>query len=340
MRTSHLTRFLLIAAAGTMTATATIATGSAQHQHDGHKHDAPSSPAPSSPTPTSPTVGAPGARAPRRVGMEELHRAGGVPRGWKFTVPSGDPSKGRQVFADLECYKCHAIKGELLPAPSNDPTSTGPELTGMGAHHPAEYFAESILAPNHVILEGPGYSGPDGLSTMPSFIDTLSLAQWVDVVAYLKSLTGPSDAPHHKHEIEREQVAGDYRIRLVYVLPTHADGHHAGGQHQTGGQGTAGAKPALGRLSVFVTDRAFDEPVPYLPVSAAVQAVRRPTERLRLVPKMDERGFHYAAELTLPPQTQKVTVAIGPTTMQLADSVKGKFTQPVSVVFDWAPAMR
>jgi mono/diheme cytochrome c family protein len=315
MRISRFTRFLLIAAAGTMTATATITTGGAQHQHDGHKHDAPSSP-----TPSAPATGVPGARAPRRVSMEELHRAGGVPRGWKFTVPPGDSVKGRQVFADLECYKCHVIKGELLPAPSSDPKNTGPELTGMGSEHPAEYFAESILAPNHVILEGPGYSGPDGLSTMPSFMDSLSLAQWVDVVAYLKSLKGPSDAPHHKHEIEREQVAGDYRVRLVY--------------------GSAGAKQALGRLSVFVTDRQFDEPVPYLPVNAAVQAARRPTERLRLVPKMDERGFHYAAELTLPPQTQKVTVAIGPTTMQLADSVKGKFTQPASVVFDWAPATR
>jgi mono/diheme cytochrome c family protein len=303
---SRFTRFLLIAAAGTITATATITTGGAQH--DGHKHDAPSSPTPS-PSP----AGAPGARAPRRVSMEELHRAGGVPRGWKFTVPPGDAVKGRQVFADLECYKCHVIKGELLPAPGSDPKNTGPELTGMGSGHPAEYFAESILAPNHVILEGPGYSGPDGLSTMPSFIDSLSLAQWVDVVAYLKSLTGPSGAPHHKHEIEREQVAGDYRVRLVY---------------------------APGRLGVFVTDRQFEEPVPYLPVNAVVQAARRPTERLRLIPKMDERGFHYGTELTLPPQTQKVTVAIGPTTMQLADSVKGKFTQPVSVVFDWAPANR
>src|SRR5512145_2054673 len=101
MRISRFTRFLLIAAAGTMTATATITTGGAQHQDDGHKHDAPSSS-----TPSPPAAGAPGARAPRRVSMEELHRAGGVPRGWKFMVPPGDSVKGRQVFADLECYKC------------------------------------------------------------------------------------------------------------------------------------------------------------------------------------------------------------------------------------------
>src|SRR2546422_3347053 len=34
---------------------------------------------------------------------------------------------------------------------------------------PAEYFAESILSPNAVILDGPGYTGPDGKSIMPSY---------------------------------------------------------------------------------------------------------------------------------------------------------------------------
>ncbi len=109
------------------------------------------------------------------------------------------------------------------------PKSTGPELTGMGGEHPAEYIAESILAPNHVIVEGPGYSGPDGLSTMPSFIDSLSVAQWLDLVAYLKSLRGASDAPHAGREIEREQLAGDYRIRIIYgvAAPRRAPGQRA-----------------------------------------------------------------------------------------------------------------
>ena len=111
-----------------------------------------------------------GASAPvspglRRFTMEELHRSGGVPRGWKFTLPAGDPAKGRRAFADLECYTCHAIQGERFPASGGDAKSVGPELTGMGTHHPAEYFAESILAPNAVILDGPGYVGPDGTST-------------------------------------------------------------------------------------------------------------------------------------------------------------------------------
>ena len=47
------------------------------------------------------------AAPPTPITMEELHRAGGVPRGWKFTLPPGDPKAGRAIFARLECVKCH-----------------------------------------------------------------------------------------------------------------------------------------------------------------------------------------------------------------------------------------
>ncbi len=69
----------------------------------------------------------------------------------------------------------------------------------MGAHHPAEYFAESILNPNRVIVEGPGYTGPDRLSKMPSYAETMTLKQLVDVVAYLKSLRGGGEMTHGDH---------------------------------------------------------------------------------------------------------------------------------------------
>jgi hypothetical protein len=107
--------------------------------------------------------------------MEQLHQSGGVPPGWKFALPGGDPVKGRQVFADLECFKCHALQGETFPAPGGDAKNVGPELTGMGGQHPAEYFAESILTPNAVIVDGPGFVGPDGQSLMPSYADSLSV---------------------------------------------------------------------------------------------------------------------------------------------------------------------
>jgi hypothetical protein len=35
------------------------------------------------------------------IGMDELHRHGGVPPGWRFTLPAGDPRAGREVCAEL-----------------------------------------------------------------------------------------------------------------------------------------------------------------------------------------------------------------------------------------------
>lgn len=127
---------------------------------------------------------------PIRLTMDELHAQGGVPRRWKFLMPPGDAAEGRNVFVAMECFACHDVKGEQFPQEAKTPRGAGPDLTGMGSHHPAEYFAESILNPNRVIVLGPGYTGSDSLSKMPSYTDTMTLKQLVDVVAYLKSLRG------------------------------------------------------------------------------------------------------------------------------------------------------
>jgi copper resistance protein D len=124
--------------------------------------------------------------APFRVKMDELHASGGVPRGWALTLPPGNAARGHEVFARLECFTCHAVSGERFPPPSKP----GPSLTGVGGHHPAGYLLESILNPNAVIVEAPGYTGPDGRSTMPDYRDSLSTSDLVDLVAYLKSLGG------------------------------------------------------------------------------------------------------------------------------------------------------
>ena len=67
----------------------------------------------------------------------------------------------------------------------------------MGAHHPAAYFAESILNPNAVIITEKGYTGPDGLSRMPEYNSSLTIAQLIDLVAYLKGLQEPLPHAHH-----------------------------------------------------------------------------------------------------------------------------------------------
>jgi mono/diheme cytochrome c family protein len=153
-----------------------------------------------------------GPPAPIRITMDQLHAQGGVPKGWKFLMPPGDVAEGRQVFVTMECFACHEVKGEDFPHDTKTPRDAGPELTGMGSHHPPEYFAESILNPNRVILLGPGYTGPDRLSKMPSYADSMTLKQLVDVVAYLKSLTG-GESKHGSHHMDDSKSTHEMKMK-------------------------------------------------------------------------------------------------------------------------------
>jgi mono/diheme cytochrome c family protein len=147
---------------------------------------------------------------PIRMTMKELHQQGGVPRRWKFLVPPGDPAEGRRVFVMMECFACHTVAGEEFPDQSRIERGPGPALTEMGSHHPAEYFAESIIHPNRVIVLGPGHTGWDSFSKMPSYADLMTVKQLIDVVAYLKSLK-PVDPPtahdHSRHHSEHPNDA-------------------------------------------------------------------------------------------------------------------------------------
>ena len=57
-------------------------------------------------------------------------------------------------------------------------------------------------------MEGTGYTGPDGLSTMPSYADTMTLKQLVDVVAYLKSHTS-GEMAHGREHMSYSMKSGD-----------------------------------------------------------------------------------------------------------------------------------
>ena len=275
--------------------------------------------------PAAPPMAAPaGVKTPLRVTMEEMHHGDGVPRGWKFAWPDGDAQKGKEVFAKLECYQCHPVAGAGFPDVTPDPTRRGPPLAGMGGMHPAEYFAESILNPNAIIISAPGFTGPDGLSIMPDFRDSLTLAETIDLVAYIRSLTGGGPMSHGAMA-RREQVTADYRVRVAYADPK----AQAGGHHMHHGGGT-GAPP--GHLMVFVSDPATGEPRPYLPVTATVVSVTTPVRTVTMAPMVSDAGFHYGANVTLPADISKVTVAIGKPTI----AVMGRAPRATSVTFEWS----
>jgi mono/diheme cytochrome c family protein len=308
-----------------------------------HRHAAPGAAAPA--TETSPR--------PRRVTMEEMHRLGGVPRGWRFTLPAGDAARGRQLFADLECYKCHAVAGERFPESDRSPAEVGPPLTGVGAHHPAEYLGESILDPNAVIVAGPGYTGPDGRSVMPSYADTLTVTQWLDLVAYLRTLTAGGD---HADPVVREVRAGDYRIRVILGGHAHAApaghgaaGHGSGGHPPTGpagGHGSTGHGAAAAghgkaaapsdHLMAFITDAETDEPVPYLPVTARLHGAAGAGPTVKLEPMLGADGFHYGADVRPPRDLRRITLLIGTPSVKVVGP--RRFASPVQATIEWAPA--
>ena len=285
-------------------------------QHQGH------GPPPPAATPRTPAADGAGSR---KVTMEDLHLSGGVPLGWKFALPSGDSAKGRQVFAELECFKCHVIQGESFPTSGGDAKNVGPELSGMGGVHPAEYFAESILSPNAVILDGPGFIGPDGKSIMPSYADSLSVVQLVDLVAFLKSLTSGG---HEHGAAPSTKTEGDYTVRLEYRGGDQGPGDHGG----HGGRAAPAGAP--GHLMVFVSDRVTGEPVPYLPVTATIRAAGAPARVVKLSPMAGGQGFHYGANVALPAGAHTITLTIRPATMPVMDSARGRFAKPVTVVFE------
>lgn len=143
---------------------------------------------------------------PVRVSMQALHDAGGVPPGWQLALQPGDVQGGRQLFFEQGCHACHVVQGANLPAVPPAQMRNGPELTGMGKHHPAGYFLESIVNPSAVVVEGPGYIDANGRSTMPAYPD-LTVAQLQDLVAFLSSLTS-GEAAAHATGVSPPAVAG------------------------------------------------------------------------------------------------------------------------------------
>lgn len=107
------------------------------------------------------------------------------PKGWSFTLPQGDPSKGQQVFTKFACFACHRVAREDFPDPGA--AAVGPELTQMGAMHPLEFFAESVMNPDAVILNERDI-GEDGRSMMRAFNKLMTAQELIDLSAYLASL--------------------------------------------------------------------------------------------------------------------------------------------------------
>ncbi len=160
----------------------------------------------------------------------------------------------------------------------------------------------------------------------------MTLAQLIDLVAYLKSQGGGAG---HAHDPPRERTAGGYRVRLA-LLPGSVDGHGDHAHHPRGAGAPAGQGPgkSKNRLVVFVSDAASGQPIPYAPVTARIEAAGRPARTLKLAPAFGAEGFHYVADVTLPDGTHTVTVSVGPAALKVGAGAPPQLTRAQTIVFD------
>jgi hypothetical protein len=223
---------------------------------------------------------------------------------------------------------CHVIAGEQFPLKPGEAATAGPELSGMGGHHPAEYLAESIVNPSAVLVEGPSYIGGDGRSIMPTYPE-MTLAQLTNLVTYLKTLRSPH--AEHANDAVREQAAGAYRVRLVIKRPEAAGHEH----HHHGQSAAMPAGQAQARLLVFLTDQMSGGSVPYVPIAAKIEIPSKPSLTVKLSPSYGPEGFYYAAPLTLPTDPKRVTLTIGPASIRFDRGAPEGLKRAQTIAFDW-----
>lgn len=117
-----------------------------------------------------------------------------LPKGWKFTMPAGDPEAGKAAFEKMQCYSCHKVPGADLPQERSS-GGVGPDLVAAYSTLPAGFLAESIIN-SHQYISGTieKYHGLDKVSSkMGDFSSIMTVRELIDIVAFLKHL-GPAAA--------------------------------------------------------------------------------------------------------------------------------------------------
>jgi uncharacterized protein involved in high-affinity Fe2+ transport len=78
--------------------------------------------------------------------------------------------------------------------------------------------------------------------------------------------------------------------------------------------------------------------VPYLPVSVTLGAPQGQPRRVPLAPMVGRGGFHYGANVSVPPGTTTLAVSIGRPTMHVMPPVAARYAASHELSFDWRAA--
>lgn len=112
--------------------------------------------------------------------------AGGQSKG--FTLPKGDAESGKVVFRSWQCTDCHTVKGVEFELDGIEPI-LGLQLGGtMRKVYTYGELTTSIVNPSHKIsTRFPSDRLTDnGLSKMPNYNELLTVAELIDLVAFLE----------------------------------------------------------------------------------------------------------------------------------------------------------
>lgn len=120
-----------------------------------------------------------------------------------FVLPPGDSAVGKQVFIDHGCYQCHTLPGVDLPERASNPPIT---LEIGGKVFRVRNYGElldSVVNPDHIIsakyrmaLENDNRK--DIKSPMPNFNEQLTVAELIDLVAFLHDQYIKMDPPGYQ----------------------------------------------------------------------------------------------------------------------------------------------
>ena len=104
-----------------------------------------------------------------------------------LTLPNGDPTAGRAAFLALSCVSCHRVAGEEgFPKPVS--ANPGPTLGAyLGRETPAK-VAMSIFSPSHEVRATLREPREDDLSPMGNFSEAMTVRQFLDLIAYFRSV--------------------------------------------------------------------------------------------------------------------------------------------------------
>ena len=106
-----------------------------------------------------------------------------------FHLPSdGDVERGKAAFVSLGCNSCHEVTGVDLPKPTV--SSQVPIVLGGTTYAGVSnaYLVTSIINPSYELAPYPKEQiSVAGKSRMPHYVETLTVRQLTDVVAFLQS---------------------------------------------------------------------------------------------------------------------------------------------------------